>query len=351
MMKRLLPWLPVLLIFFAAEVRAEVRAEEARREVRLVLFDSDEDWSTRARAIESAGGTIRAGFPGGGAIVDAPAGYWLASSKRDDGTRSHSGAVALSETNTHDARRHAIQSWNRYLAEGAGRVDREIVLDGEHAGPVPDAARSRSKTPTGSNADDTSEFMIGSVTIALLLPESDGGIDASSEDWAPWMVDSVVARVQQGASWWQNQPLGGDLSFVFHTEPLIPTPYEPITRNAFTSASLETLWTAGLFDTLGYDTGNTFQSGRDYLNDLRTTYDTDWAVAVIVANSKNDADGRFATFNYGFSYFGGPYLVMTWDNGPVGPTGMKAVMAHELAHSFYALDEYNGGGASCSELA
>ncbi len=351
MMKRLLPWLPVLLIFFAAEVRAEVRAEEARREVRLVLFDSEGDWSSRARAIEGAGGTIRAGFPGGGAIVDAPAGYWLASNKRDDGSRSHTGYVAHSQTADRSAARHAIQAWNRYLAEGPGRVEGEIVLDGEHAGPVPDAAVSQSKTPTGSNANDTSEFLLGSVTIAILLPESDGGIDPSSEDWAPWMVDSVVARVQQGASWWQNQPLGGEVSFVFHTEPVIPTPYEPITRNAFTTASLETLWTAGLFDTLGYSTGNAFQSGRDYLNDLRTTYDTDWAVAVIVANSKNDADGRFATFNYGFSYYGGPYLVMTWDNGNIGPAGMKAVMAHEFAHTWYALDEYNGGGSSCGALA
>lgn len=342
MMKRLLPWLPVLLVFLAVEVRAEVR---------LVLFDTEEDWSTRARAIERAGGSIRSGFPGGGAIVDASPEYWRASSKRDDGTSSHIGPVPQAAAASGQAARHAIQAWNRYLAEGSGRVTKEIVLDGEHAGPVPGAQRSQSKTPTGSNANDTSEFMLGSVTVAILLPESDGTIDPSSEDWASWMIDSLVSRVQQGASWWQSHPLGGDLSFVFHTEPLIPTPYEPITHNAFTSASLETLWTEGLFDTLGFTTGNTFQSGRDYLNDLRTTYDTDWAVAVIVANSKNDADGRFATFNYGFSYFGGPYLVMTWDNGNIGASGMNAVMAHEFAHSWYALDEYNGGGSSCGALA
>lgn len=42
---------------------------------------------------------------------------------------------------------------------------------------------------------------------------------------------------------------------------------------------------------------------------------------------------------------------MTYDNDGWTPDNMDAVLAHEMGHSFYALDEYASAGIACSERA
>jgi hypothetical protein len=55
------------------------------------------------------------------------------------------------------------------------------------------------------------------------------------------------------------------------------------------------------------------------------------------------ADGLFA-----YAYLGGPNFIMTYGNDGWGLGNMDAVMAHELTHSFYALDEYQSAGVGCA---
>jgi hypothetical protein len=57
-------------------------------------------------------------------------------------------------------------------------------------------------------------------------------------------------------------------------------------------------------------------------------------------------DGRF-----GYSYLGGPKTVMTYKNDGWGIANMDAVTAHEVGHSFYALDEYYEAGHGCTETS
>jgi hypothetical protein len=69
---------------------------------------------------------------------------------------------------------------------------------------------------------------------------------------------------------------------------------------------------------------------------------------VFVVDSSVDADGKFADGYFSYAEVGGPYVVMTYDNDGHGISNMGKVFAHETGHVFYALDEYNQGGAGDS---
>jgi hypothetical protein len=49
-----------------------------------------------------------------------------------------------------------------------------------------------------------------------------------------------------------------------------------------------------------------------------------------------------------YAYGGGPFMMMTWDNGDYRQTEMQCVCAHEFSHLFWALDEYMGS-ETCEE--
>ena len=58
--------------------------------------------------------------------------------------------------------------------------------------------------PYGATFEDTTEFMIGDVWVTLVLLESDGSIDASTEDWTTTEISEVEAEIQEGLAWWQD---------------------------------------------------------------------------------------------------------------------------------------------------
>jgi hypothetical protein len=75
-------------------------------------------------------------------------------------------------------------------------------------------------------------------------------------------------------------------------------------------------------------------------------YETDWALAIFVVDSSNDADNCFADGDFAYAYVGGPFMVMTYGNDNYGIANMDAVCAHEIGHIFYACDEY--ADSTCS---
>jgi hypothetical protein len=87
---------------------------------------------------------------------------------------------------------------------------------------------------------------------------------------------------------------------------------------------------------------------RDYNNDLRQTYHTDWAFTIFVVDSSADPDNRFSDGYFSYAYLGGPFMVMTYGNGNYGPHNMRAVAAHEIGHIFYALDQYHQARQPCA---
>jgi hypothetical protein len=185
--------------------------------------------------------------------------------------------------------------------------------------------------------DDTSEFMIGSLSVDLIFVESDGTIDPKTETWTDPMKTDVQNEVRAGVDWWATNPLGPQLNVTLHSR-TVTTGYEPINRPQID----EGLWINETMTKMGYSSGDYFYQTRSYINDMRALDGNDWGFVIFVVNSLNDVDGRFTDGIFGYSYLGGPFIVLTYDNDGWGIARMNQVAAHEMGHVFYATDEYDG---------
>lgn len=185
--------------------------------------------------------------------------------------------------------------------------------------------------------DDTSEFMIGSLSVDLIFLESDGTIDPKTETWTDPMKTDVQNEVQAGVDWWAINPLGPQMNVALHSR-TVTIGYEPINR----PQSDEGLWINETMTKMGYSSGDYFYKARSHINDMRALDGNDWGYVIFVVNSLNDTDGRFSDGLFAYSYLGGPFAVMTYDNNGWGITRMNQVTAHEMGHIFYATDEYDG---------
>jgi len=195
----------------------------------------------------------------------------------------------------------------------------------------------------------TSEYMIGRVAVGLVLPESDGSIDPDQSTWTAIQRQNVIDKVRAGLEWWAARQPEAHLSFVIddHATAPITTGYEPINH----PQSAEGLWIGDMLTKMGYSNGTYFNRVRTYVNDLRTQYHTDWAFTIFVVNSSGDPDGAFSDRYFGYAYVGGPFLVMTYDNGGYGIDHMDVVAAHEVGHIFRALDQYASANMPCTAVS
>jgi hypothetical protein len=192
--------------------------------------------------------------------------------------------------------------------------------------------------PPGAKIYDTSEFMLGNIAVGFVLAESNGAIDRETEDWTQIQEDNVTSEVIAGFNWYVTKAGWRDITFyaVFHYD--VGTPYEPITRSGtFASTVLDSCLLR-----LGYD--NKYQ----YARSVRDSFDADWGVVSLVVDDTNDPDNTFSDGRFAFAVLGGPYFVMTYNDDGWGIANMDAVMAHELGHIFFALDEYYSGGEGCN---
>lgn len=219
------------------------------------------------------------------------------------------------------------------------------------------AAEAAISVAYGAGYYDVSEYMIGSVTVGLILPESNGAIDPSTEDWTPQEQQKVYDEVVEGTTWWTAREPSANISFTYEVHNSVPTSYEPIIHkhgNPYYGGE-EHLWMTEVMSALGFPP-HSGQQGYvlavyDFANDLRTRYGTDWAVVIFVVDSSNDADGKFTDGWRGYARFGGPHFVMTYDSGEYGIENMGGVAAHEMAHIFYTLDEYIEVEQPCTETS
>lgn len=200
---------------------------------------------------------------------------------------------------------------------------------------------SRSTIDSVADARGPSQFMAGAVAVLVVLPESDGAIDRSREDWTPEQVDRVRGEVQSAFDWWAARlPLAG-LSFRMRLE-IVPTSYEPTTRGL----EHEGLWIGETLGRLGYRGSTYFDQAYAAAAGIRDQLGADWGTVLFVPNSADGsgylADGRFA-----YAYINGPHLVVTSDAGSYGADDLDAVVAHELGHTFGALDQYSSARIAC----
>lgn len=197
--------------------------------------------------------------------------------------------------------------------------------------------------PYGAQSVDGSEYMSGSVYVTVVLLESNGSVDAETENWTPGEIASVKSEITEGLTWWQttyaNQGYTSSLSFstdFTNADSPFSTSYEPINR----PSSEQDLWIDEFLAAHGGGAGN---PGVAQFNDAqRMSHNTDWAYTIFVADSSADPDGEFADGLFAYAYANGPLAVMTYDNDGWGISSMGQVIAHESGHIFGALDEYAG---------
>jgi hypothetical protein len=214
---------------------------------------------------------------------------------------------------------------------------------------------SVSSQPFGADPRNTSEFLAGTVSINLVLPESNGRLDLSTESWTEDREAKVVAGVTAGLEWIRAREPSAGLTFVYHVfrgreDERARTAYEPINRPADPMGwTGEDLWTKEILEKMGFASGDRWARSRAFADATRKADRTDWAVNVFVADSERDADGRFADGYFAYAWIGGPHVVLTYDNQLWGIDRMNQVVRHEILHAFYAFDEYSASGCGCAE--
>ncbi len=202
-----------------------------------------------------------------------------------------------------------------------------------------------SALPLGATPQDTAEFMLGRIGVVPVLFESDGSIDANTENWTPELIDEALAKVHEGVNWWAEalDRLGTVHSLEFVIDETFarnphPTGYEPISRTSQESA----LYVSSFVTSQDVGPSSSLQDAvRKFNHASRIRLGTDWAFTIFIVNSTNDLDGRFATgseFNTAFAFPGGLYVVTP-------STRPASTITHEMGHIFWARDEYPGGGS------
>ncbi len=314
--------------------------------------------------IEANGGRVRHTFPYRAIIAEIPAGTVQQLSALPGVANVFTGAIELSTMDVYgsDARRLA-SVWNSLISPQSADLEMDAsALDhpDEHddafmAPDLPPAHRFPTGkgdlgVASGSSATpgyyQTSEYMAGSIAVGIVLVESNGSVDPSTEDWTDDEKQLVFSEIVAALNWWAERELRANLSFVYddHFSNPLPTGVEPITR----PYSDQRYWIADAMGNLGYSASSYFTRVRDYNNDLRATYQTDWAFTMFVVDSSVDSDNHFSDGYFAYAYLGGPFMVMTYGNNGYGPSNMDAVAAHEIGHIFLALDQYYSAYQPCT---
>ncbi|RMD78013.1 MAG: hypothetical protein D6823_06325, partial [Chloroflexi bacterium] len=155
-----------------------------------------------------------------------------------------------------------------------------------------------------------SQYLAGRVAVRLVLPESNGLIDPSDEDWTPDQIEQVVSETQAALDWWRDRLPAARLAFDLVVQ-TVPTNYEPIHHGI----AQEGLWIGDVLQKLGYNGGNYIEQAYRAAFDLRDQRSADWATTIFIVNSARD-DGYFADGRFAYAYLNGPLSVITSDGGP-----------------------------------
>ncbi len=379
-----------LIVLAATAAAARDARPRSQERVLAAIVMADESAETReeaAEAIRAARGTVAHAFDGLLIVEispDALPGLLLSPAVREAGTEG----IAASKHRRRPEGFHAgVTAWNRFFRNQAKRFS--VMAPEGLAGPpregqdswLPPAtvlpasasglegwspggrldviegvcAAAASTQPYGATDQNTSEFLAGSVSVNVILVQSDGSVDLSTEKWTAEREQAVATQVAAGLDWLRSQEPAANLSFVYHViagrlASTARTGYEPVSRKADPmGATGEDLWVGQILTKMGYTSGDRWVRSRALANDTRRADRSDWGVNVFVVDSLVDGDGRFTDGYFAYAWIGGPHLIMTYDNQAWGIDRMNQVVRHEILHSFFAFDEYSGSGCTCTE--
>lgn len=190
-----------------------------------------------------------------------------------------------------------------------------------------------------------SEFMIGSVLLNIVFPESAG----NEENWTDQIIQDALAALSLGLSQYQQRALWTDLSFTINSIKHVPVTMEPIDGDMSTDPQ----WIGEALHNIGYE-GGSFVGTHALNNAMRKKYGTDWVYTSYVVNMTaldNNLSGNcWGGAGYvAYSYLGGPYMVIPYPACRYGyGLGFGRVFIHEMSHAFWALDEYASAQTLCT---
>jgi hypothetical protein len=200
---------------------------------------------------------------------------------------------------------------------------------------------------------ENSEFLVGSVLVNVIFPESQG----SSEDWTDDEIAGAISGIALGLSQYMQVALWfNDLSFVYNYSNFkrVPVTMEPIESDM----STDDIWIGEAISNLGYSGGAYF--GAHALNNAtRNSMKTDWVFTAFIADMSNHYNpdpprpdpGCWGGAGYvAYAYLGGPYLLVPYPACRYGyGLGFGRVFIHEMSHTFWALDEYASAETHCAD--
>ncbi len=213
------------------------------------------------------------------------------------------------------------------------------------------------------------ESMRGRIFVIAFEMESDGAIDPNTYTYASYtQYSDITQQILAGFAFWADQARARGITLSFSTtawEPYalnVQTGYEPFLR----SSSEDYLWVNDILrkqDTNppylvcscearpgGFGAGlnptrdQVFAAAEEFNEHVRTRfYSTtvfDWAISIFIAYDGGQPLLYRDGMRGAFAYYGGPWIQMSYTNSGWGPERFYLVADHELAHTFWACDEY-----------
>jgi hypothetical protein len=219
----------------------------------------------------------------------------------------------------------------------------------------------------------TSDFMVGRIVVGIILPESNGVISPSVENWDANEISFVTAEINQALQWWTQQAQARQVQVEFIVPSgyprIVETGYEPIQMIGLEAPFGQAhIWIADVMSHLGYnDPQMTYlQRVEKFDDDLRRAYNADWAITVFAVDapyvphdpSAPDPSGMFAPGSWGlpgvsvtaWAHRPGPHQVINRLSGIAQrqeENGLDNIVAHEIGHMFGAADEVWADGSDC----
>jgi hypothetical protein len=213
-------------------------------------------------------------------------------------------------------------------------VPPEVVEKTKYTGPL----RGSPSELQDRGINQNSEFMLGSVLVNIVTPESVGG----SESWTEEEIAAALSKIAIGCQEYQHYAVWTDLRFIYNYKDFlrIPISREPIEGDWTT----DPLWISEVFENLGYYDESIEMQIHLLNNETRAEHHTDWVfTALIVDASENGCWQGSQAGNYvAYATYNGPYLLMPYPACGFGDgIGSSLVFIHEMSHVFWALDEYS----------